>query len=87
MPALADQGLVESHFLNLLGSNQLRRLLADLNYRVGDEPVFTPDWKSDLAVAARDGHLHVLARHNDFVVTYCRLPEQGLPLNAWPVPY
>jgi len=71
----AEQRLVESHLLNLRSLDQLRRLLADLNYGVGDEPVSVADWKPELTKAAEDGGLRTIARHQDFVVTHCRLPE------------
>ncbi|MEW6033631.1 MAG: DNA methyltransferase, partial [Chloroflexota bacterium] len=73
--SLQDQQRVESRLRQFGSADQLRRLLAELDYQVGDEPVSTSDWKKDLAVAARDGNLRILARHSDFVVTYCRLPE------------
>lgn len=74
IPTPADLRLVESHLRNLQGPNQLRRLLADLNYPVADGPVSTADWKPELTKTAKDGNLRVIARHHDFVVTHCCLP-------------
>jgi len=71
----AEQRLVESHLRNLRSVDRLRRLLADLNYGVGDEPVSVADWKPELAKSARDGSLQAVARHQDFVVTHCCLQE------------
>lgn len=71
----AEQRLVESHLRNLRSVDRLRRLLADLNYQVGDEPVSVSDWKPELAGIAKDGVLRTVARHQDFVVTHCHLQE------------
>lgn len=73
--ASADLRLVETHLHQLSGLDQLRRLLADLDYRVSDEPVSTADWKPELMKAAKEGGLRIVARHQDFVVSHCRLPE------------
>lgn len=71
----AEQRLVESHLRNLRSVDRLRRLLADLNYQVGDEPVSVADWKTELVETAKNGHLRTVARHQDFMVTHCRLQE------------
>ncbi len=80
----AEQRLVESHLRNLRSVDRLRRLLADLNYQVGDEPISIADWKSEIAKAAKDGGLRAVARHQDLVVTYCHLQELrvGLKYNT-----
>lgn len=77
---MAEQRLVESHLRNLHSVDRLRRLLADLNYGVGDEPISVTDWKPGLADIAKDGSLRAVARHQDFVITYCRL--QGLRVSS-----
>jgi len=71
----AEQRLVESHLRNLRSVDHLRRLLADLNYQVGDEPISIADWRSEIAEAAKDGGLRAVARHQDFVITHCQLQE------------
>ncbi|MCL0049258.1 Eco57I restriction-modification methylase domain-containing protein [Dehalococcoidia bacterium] len=73
--SIAEQRVVEAHLRQLRSLDRLRRLLADLNYGVGDEPVSVVDWKPELAKTAKDGNLRTVARHEDFVVTHCRLPE------------
>ena len=70
-----EQRLVESHLRNLRSVDRLRRLLADLNYGVGDEPVSVADWKPEAMETAKNGHLRTVARHQDFVVTHCHLQE------------
>ena len=73
--SIAEQRVVEAHLRQLRSLDRLRRLLADLNYGVGDEPVSVVDWKPELAKTAKDGNLRTVARHEDFVITHCRLPE------------
>lgn len=73
--SIAEQQLVEAHLRELNSLNRLCRLLADLNYQVGDEPISIADWKSELAKAAKDGNLRTVARHQDFVITHCHLQE------------
>ncbi|MBE9501299.1 MAG: Eco57I restriction-modification methylase domain-containing protein [Chloroflexi bacterium] len=73
--SIAEQRAVEAHLRQLKSLDDLRRLLADLNYGVGDEPVSVADWKSELVETAKNGHLRTVARHEDFVITHCRLQE------------
>lgn len=73
--SIAEQLVVETHLRQLKSLDGLRRLLADLNYRVSDEPVSTVDWKTEPTKAAKDGGLRAIARHQDFVITHCHLQE------------
>jgi len=70
------QRVVASHLERLRSLHNLRELLAGLNYQVGDEPIsIDGDWKTELAQTARQGGLQVIARHDDFVITHCHLPN------------
>jgi len=73
--SLAEQRLVEGHLRELKSLDRLRQLLADLDYQVSDEPVSTAEWKLELAKTAKDGGLRIVARHQDFVIAHCSLPE------------
>jgi len=73
--SITEQRVVEGHLRQLRSLNGLRRLLADLNYGVGAEPVSVAEWKSELAKIAKDGSLQTIARHDDFVITHCCLQE------------
>lgn len=73
-----DQRLTEGHLRQLDSLDRLRHFLADLNYRVGDEPVSTGSWSPELRAIAGEGDLHVVARHDDSVITDCRLTRLQL---------